>query len=247
MILLGEVDAKVKSGGYIKGFKDGIPIGLGYVPVSMACGIMACKAGLGFGLAQLMGMLLYTASGQSAAITLLNNGETAIIMYALTMFVMNFRYVILSMSIAQKFDVNMNTFERVAFGLLNTDEIFGVAMKEKGDLKASYLFGLATVPYLGFIIGNAVGSFSTGLLPASVSSALGIIIYGMFIAIIVPPAKESKPVLMVVLMALAASIVLECIPFVIQYLTPGWVIIICAVVTAAVGALLFPVEEKEAA
>lgn len=243
--MLGELDTKVKSKGYKEGFKDGIPIGLGYVPVSMACGIMACKAGLGFGLAQIMSLLLYTASGQAAALNLLNNGETAIIMYALTMFVMNFRYVIFSMSIAQRFDRSMNTLERVLFGLLNTDEIFGVAMKEKGDLKAPYLFGLATVPYLCFVIGSAVGCLSTELLPAAVSSALGIIIYAMFIAIIVPPAKESRPVLMVVLMALAASFIMECIPLVKAHLTAGWIVIICAVLTAAIGALIFPVEEEK--
>lgn len=246
MILLGETDTKVKSSGYIKGFKDGIPIGLGYIPVSIACGIAACKAGLSFGVSQIMGMLLYTASGQMAAVNLLKGGETAVIMYALTMFVMNCRYLLFSMSIAQKFDKSMNTFERVAFGLLNTDEIFGVAMKEKGDLKAPYLFGLATVPYFGFMIGNAIGSFSTGLLPQPVSSALGIIIFAMFIAIIVPPAKESKPVMAVVLMALAASIILECIPVVTAHLTAGWIIIICAIVTSVIGALLFPIEEEEA-
>lgn len=244
---MGEIDTKVNSKGYKEGFKEGIPIGLGYVPISMACGIAACKARLGFGLAQLMSMLLYTASGQGAALTLLNNGETAIIMYALTMFVMNFRYVIFSMSITQRFDKSMNTFQRAAFGLLNTDEIFGVAMKEKGDLRAPYLFGLATVPYLGFVLGNMAGCLSAELLPVAVSSALGIMIYAMFMAIIVPPARESRPVLLVVLLALAASFIMEYIPVVKANLKPGVIVIICAVVTASIGALLFPVEEEEAA
>lgn len=238
---------EVQSKGFKQGLKEGIPIGLGYFPVSMACGIMACNAGLGFGLAQLMSAALYTATGQGAALTMLAAGETAIWMYALTMFVINFRYVIFSMSIAQRFDKSMSTFERVAFGILNTDEIFGVAIKEKGDLKAPYLFGLATMPFIGFIAGNLLGTLSTGVLPPEISSASQIMLYAMFIAIIVPSAKKSKPVLMVVLMALAASFILECIPAVKAHLTPGFIIIICAVVTAAIGAVLFPVEEKEAA
>ncbi len=239
-----KVSKKPVFGEYMRGLKDGVPIGMGYFPLSMACGIAACKVGLNFGVAQIMNLLLYTASGEAAVFNLLRGGETAILMYVLTIFVMNFRYVIFSMSIAQRFDKSMSILERVLFGLLNTDEIFGVAMKEKGDLKAPYLFGLATVPYIGFASGFLVGSLFTELLPASVSAALGIMIFAMFIAIVVPSAKESRPVLIVVLMALVVSIILECIPAVKAHLSAGWIIIICAVVTAAIGAILFPVEDS---
>ena len=231
--------------GFMKGFKDGIPIGLGYIPASMACGFAAVQSGITAWMAQFMSMAIYTASGQLAALNLFNGGETAALMYALTLLVMNCRYILFSITMAQKFDKSMGTLQRIGFGLLNTDEIFGFAMQQKGELGASYLFGLATVPYLGFVIGNALGSFTGGLLPASISAALGIVVYAMFISVIVPPAKKSKPVLVVVLMALGMSMILECIPVVKNHLSPGWIIIICAMVTSLAGAILFPVEDKE--
>lgn len=230
---------------FFKGLKDGVPVALGYIPIALACGIATSKVGLSFFLSQFMSMLIYSGAGQAAATNLIRGGETAIIMYALTIFVTNCRYILLSMSLAQKLDPSMNSLQRTLIGIFNTDEVFGVAMKEKGDIKASYFFGLTTLPYIAFAFGNALGSFTTDLLPHSLSSALGIMIYAMFIAIIIPPAKESKPILIVLLMALALSIVLECIPAVTQNLTPGWIIIICAVVTASVCAILFPVESAE--
>ncbi len=240
-----KLDEQVKSRGFAKGIKEGIPIALGYIPVSMACGVAASKIGIGFVISQLMSMFMYTASGQLAAFTLFSGGETAVVMYALTLFVMNCRYILFSMSISQRFDNSMGTLQRIGFGLLNTDEVYGIAMKNKGKLGFAYLMGLATISYIGFAVGNVLGAFATSLVPASVGSALGIIVYTMFISIIVPPAKESKPVLVVVIMALVASFILECVPVVKQHLSSGWVIIICAVVTSLIGAWLFPVEEKE--
>ena len=230
---------------FLKGLKDGIPVALGYIPISLACGIATSKAGLSFFMSQFMSMLIYSGAGQAAATNLIRGGETAIVMYALTLFVTNCRYILLSMSLAQRLDPSMNSLQRTMIGIFNTDEVFGVAMKEKGDIKASYFFGLATLPYIAFAFGNALGSFTTDLLPASLSSALGIMIYAMFIAIIIPPAKESRPILIVLLMALALSVILECIPAVTRNLTPGWIIIICAVTTASICAVIFPVEYEE--
>ena len=101
------------------------------------------------------------------------------------------------------------------------------------------------MPFVCFALGNALGSFKTDLLPDFISSALGIIIYAMFIALIVPSAKESKPIFVVVAIALIISIIFECIPAVTQFLSAGWIVILCAIITSAIGALLFPVEEKE--
>ena len=232
---------KLDRGEYRRGLKEGIPAGFGYLPVSMACGVASCKAGIAFGMSQFMSIMMYTASGQAAAINLLVGGETAIFMFALTLFVMNCRYLLLSLSIAQRFDSSM----RILFGLFNTDETFGIAMKNKGKLNFSYLIGLVIPPYIGFLIGNAAGCLLNDILPKSISSALGIVLFAMFIGIIVPPARDSKPVLAVTIIALTISFVLECIPFIKQHFTAGWIIIICAIITSLVGAILFPVEDKD--
>ncbi|MBQ2672087.1 MAG: AzlC family ABC transporter permease [Clostridia bacterium] len=233
-----------KPKGFMKGFKDGMPIALGYIPISIACAISAIKAGLSFGVSELLGAVLFTGTGQQAAINLLKGGETAIIMYAITLFVINCRYMLFAISIAQRFEKGMKLWQKILFGILNTDEIFGFAMKEKGTLNPSYLLGLGTSPYIGFFVGTTVGSLVTDLLPASISSALGIILFAMFIAIIVPAAKESKSARGVIFIALALSVVMECVPAIKVYLDASWIIIICAIATSLIGAWLFPIKEE---
>lgn len=245
VIRLENVKENSKSMGFMQGLKDGLPVGLGYIPISIACGIMAIKVGLNFGIAELLSALIYSGSGQAAAQTLYAGCEASILMYALTIFVMNCRYVLFSISIAQKFDKDMGPLQRIIFGFFNTDEIYVVAMKQKGDLNFPYLMGLATLPYLGFFLGNTFGLLFTNLMPDSVKSALGIMLYAMFIALVVPPAKHSKPMAIVTVIAIAMSIFMECIPAVKACLGSGIIIIICAVVTATIGALAFPIKESE--
>ena len=234
-----------KKGGFKKGLMDGLPVGLGYIPISIACGIMAVKVGMPFKFAELLAALIYSGSGQVAAQTLYAGCEASILMYALTIFIMNCRYILFSISIAQRFDKSMGVFQRIIFGFFNTDEIYVVAMKQQGELGASYLFGLATLPYIGFFLGNTLGILFTNFLPEPVTSALGIMIYAMFIALIIPPAKHSKSVAIVTTIALALSFTMECIPFFKAVLQPGITIIICAVVTATIGAIAFPVKQDE--
>ena len=232
--------------GFMRGFKDGIPVALGYIPIALACAISAIQAGLSVGVSELLGAMVFTGSGQQAAINLLKGGTTAIWLYALTIFVVNCRYILFAISIAQRFDPKMKTWQRVLFGVLNTDEIFGVAMKEKGTLEPSYLLGLGTSPYLGFLLGTTLGAVATDLLPVAIRPALGIMLYAMFIAIIVPSAKKSRPVLAVVCIALLLSFIMECIPAIKAVLDSSWIIIICAIVTSLIGAFLFPIKDQEA-
>lgn len=251
VIFLENKKLKLDKAEYRRGLKEGIPAGFGYLPVSMACGVASCKAGIAFGMSQFMSISMYTASGQAAAIRLLQGGETAILMFAFTLFVINCRYLLLSLSIAQRFDGSMGTIQRILFGLLNTDETFGIAMKSKGKLNFSYLIGLVIPPYIGFLIGNATGCLLNDFLPKSISSVLGIVLFAMFIGIIVVPAKKSRPVAVVVGIALAISYVLECVPAIKDFITSGkkdnngLVIIACAIITSLIGAILFPVEDKE--
>lgn len=230
----------------MKGLKDGLPIGLGYLPISLACGILAAKVKIPFKLAELLSMLIYSGSGQAVAQNLYAAAEKSIFMYALTIFIMNCRYILFSIAIAQKFDKSMGTLQRIIFGFFNTDEIYVVAMKQKGELSAPYLFGIATLPYVGFFIGNTAGMLFTSVMPKPVISALGIMLYAMFIALIIPPAKHSKPVAIVTLIAVALSVIMECVPAIKELnLQPGVIIVICAVVTGTIGALVFPVKQDE--
>ena len=231
-----------QASGYKKGLMDGLPICLGYLPISFAFGITAAKIGLSVWLSELMSAITYTGAGQMSALNLIKGGEELAITFALTMFVVNCRYILLSLSLSQKLDRSMNVLQRMLFSFFNTDEIFAVAIQEEGYLKSSYLFGVATLPYIGWLVGSILGVLFTDLLPPSLGAALGMLIYGMYLAIIVPPAKKSKPITFVILNAIIISVLLECNPIVRAYLSPAWIIIICAIVTSVIGAVFFPME-----
>ena len=232
--------------GFKKGLRDGFPICLGYLPLAFAFGVAATKAGLLLWLSELMCALNFTGAGQFALLNLIQGGETVLFTYALTMFVVNCRYILLSLSLTQRLDPNMGVIQRMLFSFFNTDEIFAVAIREKGKLKAPYLFGMTVFPYISWLLGTAAGCLFTDIMPLSVSVAMGIIVYAMYIAIIVPSVKTSKPVFWVVAISVVLSVILECNQFVKSVLSPGWIIIICAVVASLIGAILFPVEEEEA-
>lgn len=230
---------------YSKGLKDGIPIGLGYLSVSFTFGIMAVNSGLPVWVAVLISMTNLTSAGQFAGIGLIATSAPYLEM-ALTQLVINLRYSLMSLSVSQKADKSFGLSQRliVSFGV--TDEIFAVATGKPSEIGTRYMYGLITIPYAGWALGTFLGAAASTILPASVCSALNIAIYGMFIAIITPPAKHSKPVLKVILLSVTISCLFRYLP-VLNRLSGGFVIIICAVAASVAGALLFPVRDLETA
>ena len=137
----------------------------------------------------------------------------------------------------------MTTGKRMFFSFANTDEIFAVASGQPGKIGKDYLFGLMVMPWVGWTLGTMLGAVAGSVLPDFVRNALGIALYGMFLAIILPPAREKKPVRMVVIIAVALSLCFHYLP-VLKEVSAGFTIIICAVSAAALGAWLFPVKEE---
>ncbi len=225
------------------GLRDGLPIALGYFPVSFTFGMLAISQGLPAFQAVLISATNLTSAGQFAGLTVIAAGASLLEM-ALTQLVINLRYALMSLSLSQKLDSRVTLLQRciVAFG--NTDEIFAVASSKPGTIGARYLYGLILGPVLGWTGGTLAGAVASGLLPAMVQSALGVAIYGMFIAIVVPPARQFRPVLAVVLIALALSCGFAWLP-VLRQVSAGFAIIFCTVLAAGAGAILFPLEEKE--
>lgn len=226
---------------YSKGFKDGVPIGLGYLSVSFTFGMMAVNTGLPIWVAVLMSMTNLTSAGQFAGIALITTGAPYIEM-ALTQLVINLRYALMSLSLSQKADKSFNILHRLLISFGITDEVFAVASGQSSEIGTRYMYGLITAPYLGWTLGTFIGAAASTLLPETIGSALNIAIYGMFIAIIIPPAKHSLPVLKVILLSVVLSCLLRYTP-VLNQLSGGFVIIICALVASAIGALLFPIKE----
>jgi predicted branched-subunit amino acid permease len=228
---------------FSKGLRDGVPIGLGYLSVSVTFGVMAVAAGLPVWAAVLISMTNLTSAGQFAGLSLITGGAPLFEM-ALTQFVVNIRYSLMSLSLSQKLSGSIRTIDRVFLSFFNTDEIFAVASMQEGTLGRRYLWGLALIPYLGWSGGTLIGAAAASLLPDRVASAFGIAIYGMFLAIIVPPAKHSRAVLGVVALSVAMSSLFQWLPA-LKGISAGFVIIICAVAASALGALLRPVEQEE--
>ncbi|MBQ8556647.1 MAG: AzlC family ABC transporter permease [Clostridia bacterium] len=225
-----------------KGVKHGLPIGLGYLSVSFPFGMACVQSGLEPLQALLISMTNLTSAGQFAGLPLMV-AQASLFEMALTQFVINLRYALMGLSLSQKMGPDMNTPRRMFFAFANTDEIFAVASAQPEKLHHVYLYGLMLMPYIGWASGTLLGAVAGQLLPEFVRTALGIAIYGMFLAIILPPARKEKPVRIVVLIAIALSVAFKYLP-VLNTVSSGFVVIICAVVAAGLGALLFPIHPE---
>lgn len=224
-----------------QGIKDGIPIALGYLSVSFTFGMMASSQGIPLWAAGLISLTNLTSAGQFAALGIIASAGSMIEM-ALTQFVINLRYFLMSLSLSQKADEKMNLPQRavVSFGI--TDEIFAVASSRYNGVGFQYMTALMILPILGWTAGTLLGGITSSILPSRVRDALGIMIYGMFLAIIIPPSKKSRPILWVCMIAAFLSCLLQWFSFIGQ----GFVIILCTLVAASLGAWLFPVKKEEA-
>ncbi len=232
---------------FTKGFRDGIPIGLGYLSVSFTFGMMAARGGLTIAQAVFISMTNVTSAGQLAGLNLML-ASAPMLEVALTQFIINLRYALMSLSLSQKLDGSMTTLHRMLFAFCNTDEVFAVASGQKGAVGRRYLYGLITAPYIGWALGTLLGAAAGTLLPDILRDALGVAIYGMFIAIVVPPAKHNNAVRAAVMLSAALSCAMYYIPG-LNRISSGFSIIICAVAVSALCAKLFPIpdeiEEKE--
>ena len=227
---------------FLKGVKHGLPIGLGYLSVSFAFGMQCTDNGLSVLQALLISMTNLTSAGQLAGLQVMV-AQSSLVEMALTQFIINLRYALMGLSLGQKLGPTMNTPRRMFFAFANTDEIFAVASAQPERLHHLYLYGLMLMPYIGWSLGTLLGAAAGQILPEFVCSALGIAIYGMFLAIILPPARREKSVRAVVLIAIGVSLLFHYLPM-LSGISGGFVVIICAVIAAAVGAVLFPVAEE---
>lgn len=223
---------------FLCGLRQGIPIALGYISVSFGFGIAAANAGLSPWIALLLSMTNLTSAGQVAGLSIIVAGGSYLEM-AIAEFVINLRYALMSLSLSQKADKSLTVPHRLvtAFGI--TDEIFAVASGRPGEVSRQFLYGLILLPFLGWSAGTLLGGIAGNILPPRLCSALGLAIYGMFFAIIIPPARQSRGILTVVLLAAVLSCVIRYLP-IFAGVSSGFSIILCGVFGAVVGAVFFP-------
>ena len=227
---------------YKRGLKAGLPIGLGYLSVSFTFGIMAISLGLYWWQALLISMLTLTSAGQLAAINIMINPSRYFEM-VLSQATINVRYSFMSISLSQKTDYKFKGIFKWLLGFFITDEIFAVASMRK-EVSRLYFLGLSTLPYFGWALGTLSGALVGNIIPEIVMNALCLAIYGMFISIIAPVAKDNKSILIATLTAIIFGIIFYYVP-VIKEIPSGIAISISAILAAIICALLFPIKEEQ--
>ena len=221
-----------------KGIKSGLPIGIGYIPVSFTFGFLAVSGGLPIWVAVVISLTNLTSAGQFAGTNLIFAGA-GYLEVALTTFVINIRYMLMSLSLSQKLERKTGTLARLALAFGITDETFVVGYLKPGTLTAPFMLGLILMPVAGWNLGTLMGGCISTLLPQALQNAMGIALYAMFIALIIPAAKASAHVLCIICIAVAVQCGLNYIP-VFSFLSDGFRVIISTVAAAGLGAWLFP-------
>jgi predicted branched-subunit amino acid permease len=232
----------MKKNSFLQGLYGGIPICLGYVSVAFAFGIFAVDSGLSVAEALLISMSCVTSAGQLAAVPIIAGGG-GLIELAVSQLVINLRYSLMSISLSQKFDGTVKFLDRFAIAFVNTDEVFAVASSQKGSVSKAFMYGLMATPWLGWACGTLLGAVAGNILPAIVTSALGVAIYGMFIAIVVPEAKKSRSTALCVAIAVALSFLFYYVPG-LNSIPSGFTVILCAVTASLIMALAAPISEE---
>jgi len=226
-----------------QGFIDGLPICLGYISVAIAFGVLAVQKGLPLWAPPIISVTNLSGTGQFAGLDLLS-ATASYIEIACAILIINARYFLMSVSLSQKLPSNIKQWQRYIIAFGNTDEVYAVAMGQKLPLNFLYMLGMILCAFSGWVGGTIIGTFAGSIVPKALSSAFGISLYAMFLAIIIPAGKKSRPVTYTILIAAVASFIFYFAPF-LNTLSSGWVIIICGVGSSAFAALKYPVTEVQ--
>ena len=225
------------------GVRRGLPVGIGYFSVSFGFGAMAAAQGIRVLDAALISLTNLTSAGQFAGLTLIV-AAASVWELILTQIVINSRYALMSLALSQRMGGKIGILPRMAIAFINTDEIFALAMAYERPLNFPFMMGLGLTPVLGWTGGTLMGALAGSILPLGIRTALGVMLYGMFIAIVVPPAREEKPVLAAVVLALVFSCLFAWVPG-LRSVSAGISIVLCTVVAAAICAAAFPIADEE--
>lgn len=233
------MNKKLKS--WQTGFKNGIPIAMGYFAVSFTFGILASQAGFNPFEAVFMSFTNLTSAGQFAGLTMIASAAT-IVEIAVTQLIINSRYFLMSFALSQKIEPNTPFYHRffMAYGI--TDEIFGMSIAVPGKISPYYYYGVMSAAVPGWALGTLFGAISGDLLSERLISALSIALFGMLLAVIIAPAKENKVLTGVIISSMLLSFLFTQLP-VLELISTGFKIIIITILVAGIAAYVFPVKE----
>ena len=226
-----------------RGLKKGMPICLGYIPVSFTFGILAVKLGFSSFVATIMAISNMASAGQLNGITRIVEGATFASL-AITTLVVNLRYMLMSFSLTQKIEPNMPWYKRCLIACGICDEMFVLASMEDKDVSFEFYLGLMTMPIAGWTLGTLLGAVASSLFTPMLQGCMGMALYCMFIAIIVPEARKSRKVAAVSALAIVLSCIFTYVPDVNILSKGGWGMIIAAISAAAMGATIKEVKRR---
>ena len=230
---------------FLCGVRDGIPIAIGYFAVAFALGIQATAAGLNAGQSALLSLLNVTSAGEAAGIALLAAGTTYVEL-AFTQLVINIRYLLMSCALSQKLAPETGILHRLLVGYGVTDEIFGISSSVNGNLSPYYSYGAIAIAAPMWTLGTILGALGGAVMPKIITSALGVALYAMFLAIILPPARKNRVIGGVVIISMLSSTLMSLATeiYSIGWLSEGVKIIILTIVISLGAAIFFPVSEE---
>lgn len=229
--------------GFLNGLRAGIPIAMGYFAVSFTLGIQAHNDGLTAWEATLMSFAMHASAGEFAALRIIA-ASSAFFEMAVTSFIVNLRYLLLSSSLSQKLDPEMPLFHRFGMAFFMTDEIFGVSAAQEGYLNPHFLYGAAAIAAPGWELGTFLGASVGNILPSSVSNALSVSLYGMFLAIILPPARKNRFLGILIAVSMLCSYLMSVLPIV-SLISEGFRIIFLTLLLAGIAAWIRPVSDRQ--
>lgn len=224
---------------YLQGLRDGVPIGLGYLAVSFGIGISCHTAGISAPQSFLMSLLSNASAGEYGGITVISENSGFWMMVLMTLIV-NARYLLMSCALSQRFAPETPLLHRLLVGFDVTDELFGIAIAQPGYLNVWYFFGAMCVAIPGWSIGTLIGALAGSLLPQWAVNGFSVMLYGMFLAIIVPEGKKNRVVLGCIAVSFACSLLAAKL---LPMLSEGMRILLLTIVLSAGAAILFPRRE----
>ncbi len=227
----------------LKGFRDGIPIGLGYFAVAFSLGIAAKNAGLTPFQAFLTSALCHASAGEYAGFTVIAAAASFLEIATITL-IANARYLLMSCAMSQRIDPHMPFFHRLIMSFFITDELFGIAIARPGYLNPWYTYGAVLFASPCWAIGTFLGALAGNLLPLRLVSAFSVALYGMFLAIFIPPARKDKVILGIVILCFSCSGLAAYIPVTAAF-SEGTRTIVLTILISAGAALLFPKKQEE--
>ena len=228
---------------FLQGLKDAVPIALGYLSVGFGFGIFAAGLGITPWEAWLISATNLTSAGQVAGVQVIAAAGSLLEM-ALTQLVINIRYSLMALSLSQKLDDSFHTPQRllVAHGI--TDEIFAAAYSKPGKLTPRYMYGLITAAFISWTSGTLLGSLAGSSLPTQLTDALGIMLYAMFMAAVIPAARDDRGILTVCAIAAGISLLFY---YVFTAVSGGFATVLSALIAAAIVAAVRPIADEEVA